>query len=98
MGHPSASFSATQVQRARKEPKGMFIMPPEYHDVPSRAALTDWTGRGHWSLCAAAMSSRPPRRGLGSRLPPQLHGLSPASSALGTRVDRMLSRKQGVSA
>ena len=32
MGHPSASYWATQVQRERKGQKGMFIIPPEYRD------------------------------------------------------------------
>ena len=32
MGHPSIAYSATQVQRERTGPKGMFITPPECHD------------------------------------------------------------------
>lgn len=46
MGHPSTSYSATQVQRERKGQKGMFITPPEYDDIQSRAVVTQWTSSG----------------------------------------------------
>ena len=53
MGHPSVSCSATQVQRERKGHKGTFIIPPEYHDVPSQVALTDGQVGVHLlSLCS----------------------------------------------
>ena len=57
MGHPSISCSATQVQRERKGHKGTFIIPPEYHDVPSQVALTDWTGRGPLALSVLLAST-----------------------------------------
>lgn len=46
MGHPSTSYSATQVQRERKGQKGMFITSPEYDDIQSRAVVTQWTSSG----------------------------------------------------
>ena len=57
MGHPSISCTATQVQRERKGHKGTFIIPPEYHDVPSQVALTDWTGRGPLALSVLLAST-----------------------------------------
>lgn len=74
MGHPSISYSATQVQRERRGQKGMFIIPPEHHDVQSRAALMERTSSG--PLVFSVLLELTPgfhRGGWVPGSPPQLH-------------------------